>query len=212
MEAGQKLSVLEVGARWQSKKELYTILTTTGNLNLPPLSFVNQKYLRGIWTGNKLFAKCSEVKVVKVPHIKGLDVASILEFACNITDIKRYLPEYDYQKEPNRDWVWNLVNTLLHDELQEFLSNKMTSREDDLIKPQILQVRAIPEIVDILKISKAVSTSKGKSHFLLRPVIKRKSKNLIKLENQKADEDAKLPTNSEKYSKKWKQKSINLNR
>ena len=67
----------------------------------------------------------------------------------------------------------------------------MASREDDLIKQQNLQVRAIPEIVDILKRSKAVSTSKGKSHFLLRPVIKRKSKNLIKLENQKAEEDAK---------------------
>ena len=117
-----------------------------------------------------------------------------------------------YLKEPNRDWVWNLVNTLLHDEFQEFLSNKMTRWEDDLIKQQNLQVRAIPEIVDILKKSKAVSTSKGKSHFLLRPVIKRKSKNLIKLENQKAGEDAKYANESEKNSKKLKQKSINLNR
>ena len=54
-----------------------------------------------------------------------------------------------------------------------------------------MQVRAIPEIVDILKRSKAASSSKGKSHFLLRPVIKRKLKNQTKLENQKAENDSK---------------------
>ena len=84
-----------------------------------------------------------------------------------------------------------MVNTLLHDEFQEFLNTKIINREYDLIKEQNLQVRAIPEIFNILKRSKVVSSSKGKSHFLLRPVIKRKSKNHIKLENQKVENDSK---------------------
>ena len=76
MEADEELSVLEVGAKWQSKKELYTILTTAGNLYLPPIAYAHQKYLRQICTGQKLYVKWSDVKIVKIPNIKGLEVAN----------------------------------------------------------------------------------------------------------------------------------------
>ena len=165
MEDREELRTLDVGAKWQSKKELYTILTTTENLYLPQISNVNRKYLRGVWTEEKLHAKCSEVKVVKVPHIKGLKVASILECACSIIDLKKYLPEYEYQKEAHRDWIWSLVNILIQDEFQRFLNSKISIREEDLIKQQSLKVPAVPEIIDILREFEAVSISKGKSLF-----------------------------------------------
>ena len=88
MEAGQELSVLEVGAKCQSKRTLYYPY----HKSVPsPIAYANQKYLSGICTGHKLFFRCSEVKVVKVPHIKGLGVASILEFAYRTVDFDKYL-------------------------------------------------------------------------------------------------------------------------
>ena len=54
METNQELSIVEVSAKLQSNKELYTILTKTGNLYLPPISYANQSYLRGVYNGQKL--------------------------------------------------------------------------------------------------------------------------------------------------------------
>ena len=132
MEASQELSIVEVSAKLQSNKELYTILTKTGNLYLPPISYANQSYLRGVCNGQKLWIRCSKVKVVKVPHAKGLEVASILKFAFDHFDLIKYLPEYEYQKEPSRELVWNLVNTLIHYQFQEYMNGKISEREAEL--------------------------------------------------------------------------------
>ena len=140
------------------------------------------------YESKKLFIRCSEVKVVKVSHIKGLEVPSILQFAYENENIRDYLPEYDYTKEPNREWIWNIVNTLSHEKFQEFILSKISLREAELTKSKNLNVRAIPEIVDIIKKSRAVSICKGKSHFLLRSVVKRKSKKQAELEEKKEKE------------------------
>ena len=66
--------------------------------------------------------------------------------------------------------------------------NKISLREAELTKSKNLNVRAIPEIVDIIKKSRAVSICKGKSHFLLRSVVKRKSKKQAELEEKKEKE------------------------
>ena len=103
----------------------------------------------------------------------------------NILD---YLHEYDYAKEPNREWIWNLVYILTHEKFQEFILNNISQRETELMKIKNLQVRAIPEIVDIIKKSRAISKRKGKSYFLLRYVVKRKSKKQAELEEKKENE------------------------
>ena len=66
--------------------------------------------------------------------------------------------------------------------------SKISLREAELTKSKNLNVRAIPEIVDIIKKSRAVSICKGKSHFLLRSVVKRKSKKKAELEEKKEKE------------------------
>ena len=91
---------------------------TTGDLYLPPISFANQKYFRDIWTGRKLYVKCSQVVVISIPQLEEIEVSSILKFTTEYFDILKFLPEYDYKKEPNRDWLWNLVNTLINENFQ----------------------------------------------------------------------------------------------
>ena len=83
------------------------------------------------------------------------------------------------------------MNTLINDEFQEYIQDKVCKRESELIKNKNLKVCATPEIIDIIKRSKAVSTSKGKSHFLLRSVINKKSKKQEELKKQKEEADSK---------------------
>ena len=55
--------------------------------------------------GKKRYFKCEDVKVIKIPKYKGLRVREILSFAEEKISIAQYLPEYEYTKEPNREWI-----------------------------------------------------------------------------------------------------------
>ena len=37
----------------------------------------------------------------------------IIEFADGNSDVKQYLPEYQYDKNQNREWYWNIGKLLL---------------------------------------------------------------------------------------------------
>ena len=185
MEANQELNVMDVAARCRSKREVYNVLTTTGCLYPPPIEYTNKNFMRGILSGSKLYVKWSDVKVIKVPHIKGLEVANIIKFAKNNTDIQKYLPEYDYKKEPNRDWIWNIVHTLIQDKFNTFISEKINEREKTIINSRNLGVSVLPEIINIIKKSKSVSTSKGRSHFLFRSMTLKKTNNADSMEEEK---------------------------
>ena len=73
--------------------------------------------------------------------------------------------------------------------IPEYMNDKISEREAELSKQKNLFVNATPEIIDIIKRSSAISTSKGKSHFLLRSPIKRMSKRQIEQEKMKAEAD-----------------------
>uniref|UniRef100_A0A7S3JAA4 Uncharacterized protein n=1 Tax=Euplotes harpa TaxID=151035 RepID=A0A7S3JAA4_9SPIT len=127
--------------------------------------------------GRKKFTHCSEVKVIKVPHLEGLRVSDILQFARRSFNMNQFLPEFSYDKEPNRDWLCNLVNTAVEEKFKNFISEQRKKREQKIIAHKNLAVDALPEFVNIFKKSTEVSTSRGKSYFVTRnyvPVLSKK--------------------------------------
>ena len=84
------------------------------------------------------------------------------------TDIESYLPNYDYDKFSNRDWLCNIINTIANQKFSSFISEAMDKREKLLIMNRGHKVEAIPEIVSIFSRSKNVSVMNGRTHFLLR--------------------------------------------
>ena len=118
--------------------------------------------------GEKEYVRCSSVHVIKVPHYKGLKVRDIVNFARTKVDITSYLPVYDYDKEPNREWIWNIVNSLIPNEFQKFIKQKEDERRKELLQSSNLAMRIKPEFLDIFKSSQAISTVKEKSHYLTR--------------------------------------------
>ena len=118
--------------------------------------------------GKKLHLKCSEVNVIKVPQYKGLKVRDLIRFTESKLDIDKYLPEYSYHKELNRKWLCNIVSTLVKDELKEFIKVKIDQRNKELINMLNLGIGAKQKFIEIFKRPQAISTMKGKSHFLTR--------------------------------------------
>ena len=115
-----------------------------------------------------MFLYSKDVKWVKVPHIKSLSIQDILNFAKEYTDIESYLPNYNYDKFPNRDWLCNIINTIANKEFSSFISGAMEKREKLIIMNRGLKVEAIPEIISIFSRSKNVSVMNGRTHFLMR--------------------------------------------
>ena len=88
--------------------------------------------------GRKLYIKCSNVAIIKVPHYKGLNVRDLLRFASSKISIKDYLPDYQYKKDPNREWLCNIINSLIQEDFHEFIQQKVDKRRKGLIKSQKL--------------------------------------------------------------------------
>ena len=87
-------NINDLAAKCWIKYELYSVFTTEGGVNLPPLQEATQKYLREILIGWKQYISYKKVNVIKVPHYKGLTVQDLLSFAELNVNIYDYLPEY----------------------------------------------------------------------------------------------------------------------
>ena len=193
MDQATDFTINDLAAKCKSKSEFYSMLATEGGLYLPPTQDSNQTYLRELLTGTKNYVKSEDVKVIKVPHYKGLTVSKILTFARSKGNIDSYLPDYKYDKEPNREWLWNVINSLIPKEFQEFILLNITKRKQEIIRSQNLNVLVKPEFMNIFKNSQSISTQKGKTHFLTRPPTLTKSQLMLKnIEKEKEKSDSKV--------------------
>ena len=142
------------------------MLTVEGGLYLSPMMDANKRYIQDIMCGIKKYKYAKNVSIVKVPQIKNLSIKAILIWAKENTSIESYLPSYDYEKYPNRDWLWNILNTITYDKFQKLIKDSL--KEKMIVMKSKMKVEEIPEIINIFAKSENVSVLKGKSHFLMR--------------------------------------------
>ena len=168
MDVDQEFTVADLSIKWKSKVELYNLLSREGKVFLPPIKESTQTFLRQIMHGDKRYIKLNKVLVIQVPQYKGLYVKDIMKFARSKIKIDDYLPEFEYNKEPNRQWLCNVVNSLIPEDFQNFIDEQVNLRRQFLLRHQNLKMTVHPEFVNIFKSSKAISFEKGKSHYLAR--------------------------------------------
>ena len=175
-------TINDISLKAKSKKEVYQVLTYEGGIYLPPILDANKNYIKDIMTGKKKFLYWKQILTVKVPHIDSLSIKQVLNFAKEWTNINDYLPTYKYNKLPNRDWLWNVVNTLANKEFSKFIQDRLAKREKCMITKMRLDVEAIPEIVNIFAKSKNVSYMNGRTHFLMRSQLENRKRKIHDIE------------------------------
>ena len=168
MDVDYEFTVADLSIKCKSKAELYNLLSREGNIFLPPSKDWTQQFMRDLMHWDKRHIKLNKVRVIQVPQYKGLYVNDILKFAKTKIRIEEYLPEFDYQREPNRQWLCNLVNSLIPEEFKLFIDEKVELRRQALIKQQNLKMTIHPDFANIFKSSNAISSERGKSYFLTR--------------------------------------------
>ena len=161
------MNINEVAMKSKSKKEVYDLMTTEGDIYLPPLGDTNYKFIAQIMWGYKLYLKCSEVKVCKVSHFKTFKVRDLIEYARQNTNIDEFLPDYNYQKQPNREWLWNVINTVVGERFRAFIMQRQQERTEYILDKKQMKVRALPEFIKLFQDSTSISTHKGRTHFLI---------------------------------------------
>ena len=103
------------------------------------------------------------------------------------------MPKYEYNKEPNRLWLCNLINTLIPEKFKEFINSRIKKRNKELIESQNLGIKVNREFINVFKNSQSISTMKGKSHFLTREPKKTKDQLKIdKIEEEKEKAHSKI--------------------
>ena len=168
MENFEEFTINEIATKCRSKKKMYNVITREGQLYLPPEKDATQNFLRSLMQGDKKWIIWDKVKVIKIPQYEGLKVKHVLKFAASKIDIEEYLLSYDYPKEPNREWLWNIVNSLIPEEFKSFVDHQIDKRLKKLVQNQNLKVTASKNFIDIFKASKWISMEKEKSYFLAR--------------------------------------------
>ena len=71
-------------------------------------------------------------------------------------------------KIKNREWICNIVNSLIPSKFKEFIEKKVDERKENIIKSQNLRANILPQFASIFKVLNSVSLNKGRSHFLIR--------------------------------------------
>ena len=75
---------------------------------------------------------------------------------------------------PNRQWLWNVLNTLLGNTFTKFVQECVKAKVKHVVRKKDLCVKVLPEFAEIFKSSTNVSVQKGRFHFLIKKFGKRK--------------------------------------
>ena len=75
-----EIQISELSLKSKSKKEVYDLLCNEGSIYLPPIEDAHHKFISQVLVGDKKCLKLSQVKVCRVPHLKGLTVEDLIAF------------------------------------------------------------------------------------------------------------------------------------
>ena len=103
----------------------------------------------------------------KSSTLRGIKIKNILLWAREKMDIDRFIPDYEYQKEQNREWFVNLVNHFWRKTLESSLvaSGELVSKK--YIQNKNFSLNTKNEFIEIFKNSKSMPTSRSKAHSYL---------------------------------------------
>ena len=103
-----------------------------------------------------------------LPHINGLRTDDLLKFLINVCNAENYLPPKYDEINLHRDWLGNLCknvsliitigNSLMPDQFDEYVKEKLASWQKSIIQTKYLSVEALPKFANLFKSSLMVSS------------------------------------------------------
>ena len=137
---------------------MYHFLAVEVAVYLPAHECVTIYFLKDIVAGKKkckyiivalmflIDIKNSNVRFISIPQYDGLTIEELLNIRNQYPDIDNYMPEErDFARLP-RQWIANVMYTIVGDEFRNWVTNKIRERNDRLAEKHDLMIDMDPEI------------------------------------------------------------------
>ena len=89
---------------------------------------------------------------MSIPHLKGLTIKELLDFVKAHFKINNYISDYEYDKKPNRNWIYNIFNTMCQAEFQKYLDSKISDCTKHMIRIKSFNLKALQEFINISRL------------------------------------------------------------
>ncbi len=96
---------------------------------MPPENQVNKEFFKQLFMNQKKVFKISEIKHILVPKLDEMGVKQMLPIVAEDEAIKAYFPdEFFGNTLPNRQFFFNIINTMYPGYLDQLLQNANKQR------------------------------------------------------------------------------------
>ena len=92
----------------KKQKDVYSLLWNEWAVYLPPLNNTNHRFISQIIFEDKKYLKWANVKICTILYYDKLRISDLVNFRRTQIDIDSYLPDSEYAKLPNRQWIFNV--------------------------------------------------------------------------------------------------------
>jgi len=124
------------GAKYQSKREVYRFLSHDCGAYLSTYETMTIFHLRDLMAGKRKRLKAVDVKVIQVPHFKGLKVESMYEFAAQYPEVMECFPTVQRERDDlPRSYIANVINTVKPKEFQVWVDPRVNNRHEARAQP-----------------------------------------------------------------------------
>ena len=164
-----RIAAAEWQAKYKSKKEQFeckcgtrlpnmsSVLSVSVCAYLSSYDTVTVYFLKDLIMGKKSFIKCNQVKVMFCPQYESLSIERILERAREWKAIWNYLPDdRDLHRLP-RQWVINVIYTVVGDSFQDWVNERIEQRNSKVAEDDNKMIEVDPEIAAAFNASNYIS-------------------------------------------------------
>ena len=117
-----------------------------GQFYVPKQTMYNKDFLQAVLNENKKLLKLKNVKFINVPVYDELSVKKFWPMMQNDAEFMNHFPDrLPVGRIPDRDYFWNVMNTLNEEYVTELISHAIKVRNDANAHQQTSQVIEISE-------------------------------------------------------------------
>ena len=120
---------------------MYRFLAADCGIYLPAYKVSTIDHLREVASNKRKVIYAKDVKHISIPHFEGLKIEAMLDWARQYPEVLRALPSEEREiKKLHRQWVANLIYTIVGAPFQTWVNNLIQARNQAIIDDRDLNI------------------------------------------------------------------------
>jgi hypothetical protein len=187
-----RMTAKEFAAKCKDKREIYHMLSHENGVYLSAYDTMTVWHMRDLASGTCQRIKGTDVCHLHVPQYEHLTVEHFLDFARRFPQVMMCLPVVEKEvKALPRQYIINIMYTVLGGQFSDWVDERVNARHDGVAEEGEMYIELDPEVAEIFRNSRAVSTNQGNSYNLMKAGAKRRRSKQQILDDKRQKEEEK---------------------